>query len=285
MKVSYISDNHIDFHVKVKNPQDPKFNLRIAEYIDRILPINRSTLGDVLIIAGDLGHYNQQSEEFLIQLTKIFKDIIVVNGNHDMYMVSDNVCKHYEWESQQRVDELKRICKDIDGVHYLDGDVVEIDGVRFGGFGGWYDLSNSGDIKLWKQALNDSNLIFDGYPTFGAYSYGARGKPNWDTQQHYIDELQKLAKVAKEGCDVLVSHVSQILPPEQEMPVMYRGDTTNIFYWVDNYDLVKASGCNHYLFGHTHNNFQFMLDDFQCLCNPVGYPGENPGYKVKTFEV
>ncbi len=285
MKVNFISDLHTDFHIRAKNPQDPKFNLRIAEFIDRMLPVDRTACGDVLIIAGDLGHYNQQAKEMLIQLKETYKDIIVVSGNHDRYLVSDHVCKQYEWQSQQRVDELQSMCNAIDGVHFLDGDVVDINGVRFGGLCGWYDLPNSGDIKHWRQALNDSNLIYDGYPIAGAYSYGARGKPDWDTQQHYIDELQKLAGVAREGCDVLVSHVAQILPPEQEMPVMYRGDPGNIFYWVDNYDLVKKTGCSHYIFGHTHDPYDYMTDDFNALCNPYGYPGENEGCRVKSFEI
>ena len=282
MKVSFCSDLHTDFHFKEANPQDPKFKKKVGLFIDKYFP---DDLGDVLIIAGDTSHYNQQIRELLEQLKEKVKDIVVVSGNHDYYMISDNIRKQFEWSSQQRVDQIQEICDSIDGVHYLDGDIVTIDGIRFGGTGGWYNLPTPKDIKHWKQALNDSNLIFDGYPVAGAYSYGYRGNPDWDTQQHYLDELQKLANVAKEGCDVLVTHIAQVVAPDEEMPMMYRGDPSNIFYWVANKEIVKESGAKYYVFGHTHDPYRFKLDNCLCLCNPLGYSGENPGFKMNYFEV
>ncbi len=283
MKIDYISDLHIDFHVKEVNEQRPKFKALIAEFIDNILPTNRSTIGDVLILAGDHSHYNSQTKELLKQLKEIYKDVVIVTGNHDLYMISDNIRKKYQWDSSQRVIELKEIAEEV-GVHFLDGNVIDINGVRFGGTGGWYSLPTPDDISHWNYSLNDSNLIYDGYPVNLAYSYG-RAKADWDTQKHYREELQKLKDIAKEGCDVLVTHVAQVIPPDKDLPAMYRGDPGNIFYYVDNLDLIKESKTKVHLYGHTHNEHDYVLDGVRCVCNPLGYPKENPNLKIKSFDI
>ncbi len=284
MKINYISDLHIDFFVKSTNPQDDKFSLRIAEFIDNILPVDRSTIGDVLILAGDHSHYNLQTQELMKQLKEIYKDVVIVTGNHDLYLISDSQRKKYEWESIQRTQELEVMCKEL-GVHYLDGNVITIDGIRFGGCAGWYDLPTGKDIEHWKYALNDSNLIYGGYPIQMAYSYGARAKPNWDTQAYYLEQLQKLKDVAKEGCEVMITHIAQVIPPNEVIPARFRNDHGNIFYYVDNFDIVKESNCRYYLYGHTHDPQEFNRDGIGMLCNPQGYPSESRGKRIKSFEV
>ncbi len=284
MKISYISDLHLDFYSKSTNPQDHKFSLRIAEFIDKLLPFSRDNLGDVLILAGDHGHYNSQTKELLKQLKEIYKEVIIVSGNHDLYLISDSQRKKYEWESIQRLHELKKDAEEL-GVHYLDGNVIEIDGVRFGGTAGWYSLPTGKDIEHWKYALNDSNLIYDGYPIGSAYSYGARSKPDWDTQGYYKEQLQKLKDIAEEGCDVLITHVAQVVPPNEAIPARFRNDHGNIFYYVDNEDVVKETGCRYYIYGHTHDEQIYNTDGLGVLCNPFGYPAESRGTRIKTFEI
>ena len=63
LKIDFISDLHLDFWVKELNPQNPKFNKQIQEFIKMINPLD----GDVLVIAGDIGHSNQQAK-FLLQI-------------------------------------------------------------------------------------------------------------------------------------------------------------------------------------------------------------------------
>ncbi len=283
MTIDYISDLHMDFHFKNTNPQDHKFSLHVAEFIDRILPTNRDKLGDVLIIAGDTSHYGQQTDELLKQLKAIYKDVLVVSGNHDLYLISDIQRKKYEHTSTQRLEELKISCE-THQAHYLDGSVITIDGVRFGGTGGWYDLPTPDDIKHWKFALNDSNLIYDGFPIQQAYSY-RRVKPDWDTQSYYIKELEKLKKIAAVGCDVLVTHVAQVIPPNEAIPERFQNDRGNIFYYVDNLEIVKETGAKHYCYGHTHDEQEYIKDGVEMHCNPFGYPGESRGVKVKSFEI
>ena len=282
MKIDYVSDTHLDFYSKSTNPQDSKFSSRIAEFIDGMMP--DGNVGEVLIVAGDTGHYNSQNKEFFRQMKEIYKEVIVVSGNHDLYLITDSQRKKYEYQSTQRTDELQKDCEVL-GVHYLDGNIITIDGIRFGGCAGWYDLPTPADIRHWKQAMNDSNLIYDSYPVQLAYAYQRNSRPDWDTQAYYEGQLQKLKDVSKEGCDILINHISQVIPPNDVIPEHFKNDPGNIFYYVDNEDIVKSSGAKFYLYGHTHDEHIWERDGIQMRCNPFGYPMESRGKKIQSFEI
>jgi len=140
------------------------------------------------------------------------------------------------------------------------------------------------DIKDWKAFTNDSNLICTGVGAPTMYSYG-RNLVKLDTREYYKTELEKLKNLANQGCDILVNHVAQTIPPYYELPPEYRGDPNNKFYYTENFDLIKQSGCEYYIFGHTHDNFDFVKEDVTILCNPVGYPHEKKEKKIKQFEI
>lgn len=286
LKIDYISDLHLDFYIKSKNPDDKKAKLGIIEFIGFIL--NRALPpGDVLIIAGDLGHYNSQIRLLLIELKKIYKHVIVTFGNHDLYMISNNIMKKYKGKSENRLIELEEICRELD-VHYLNGQVIEIDGVRIGGTGSWYDLKTSEDLVLWNKIMNDSNLIYKGNerPSNGMYSmYNSRVSSNWDPIKFWEQEREKLERVAKEKCHVFVTHVALNYAPDEIMHPEYVGDKSNLFYYTNNLDILKESGCKVHIHGHTHQKFEYEVDGIRVYCNPLGYAGENPFCMIQQLEI
>jgi len=277
MIIDYISDLHADFYLNDTNPQSPKFHLKIEKYCDSLLP---EKIGDILIIAGDIGHYNQQTKFILKYFKTLYQEVLFVHGNHDLYLIGNQKQK-YNYVSEDRVKELKEIAKDTN-TFFLDGDIIEINNIKIGGTAGWYNLPNNEDIIHWRNSLNDSNLIFDGYPVYGAYSYGAMGRPDWDTQNFYLKEKEKLKKLE---CDVLVTHVAQAIPPRYAMNQRYVNDHGNIFYYVDNFDLVKQTGAKVYIYGHTHDIQEYEREDVKIYCNPLGYPSESRGKKIKQVTI
>ena len=58
MKIDFLSDLHIDFWIKENDYTSAKFDKQIKQFIDIILP-EKDSLGEVLIIPGDLSHYNE----------------------------------------------------------------------------------------------------------------------------------------------------------------------------------------------------------------------------------
>jgi len=288
MKIDFISDIHIDFWIKEKDISKLKFSIQLQNFIENILmPADKDYKpGEVLIIAGDLCHYNNQTKELLLELKKYYKNIILTWGNHDMYLVSNGQISKYDSKSENRLVELKKICEELE-VHYLDGNVVEINGVKFGGTGSWYNLTTEWELDTWNRVMNDSNLIYNGvsYQSYGMYQSYSRPSNNWDPVKFYDLEKAKLIKIAEEGCDVFITHIALHEPDESEgMAGEYLNQKENIFYYTDNEEILKKSGCSVHIFGHTHQSLDFNMDGIRMICNPLGYPTNNTYNVIKQIE-
>jgi len=279
IKIDFISDVHTDFWVK-SLPPGLKLHKAISTFVEAVLkPLD----GDVLVIAGDLGHYYVQDTAVLLKLKEYYHRIILVRGNHDMYLVSNNQQAKYDCDSFNRVIEMKHFCREND-IYYLDGDVIDIKGFKFGGVGMWYDTPTNDDIEIWKQTMNDSNLIMQGTPYSVNYGYGSKYKVHtFDTQKYYLEEVQKLKDM--EPVDVLVTHMIPIMIPDDKIYHIYRGDVTNRFYMSDNKEHVNKLHPELVIFGHTHIQYDFNVDDIQYVCNPLGYKSEKTGNSIAQIEI
>ena len=265
MLIDYVSDLHLDFWY---NPNKSPDN-----FIKSVL---KPKGGDVLILAGDQGHYNWQVKAFLLEMLKLYADIILVTGNHDMYLIGAER-KRFEHKSLARVKDMQKFCDTVQGLHYLDGTRVEIQGVMFGGVGYWYDAP----VWQWRAVMNDSRLITMAAPFKVPGPYGdGYIEGGFDTKKYYEGEKAKLIPL---DCHVLVTHVNPSKLDLAQMPREYHGDPDNVFYENDDLALIKAGVV---IFGHTHNFYDYELSYKRFLCNPVGYKGENSGklLGIKQFE-
>ncbi|MGE3301320.1 MAG: metallophosphoesterase, partial [Arcobacter sp.] len=102
MIVDILSDLHLDFYFK---PHLTTLE-NVSSFFEPIFTNNGTrTIGDVLIIAGDIGHYNAQNIEVLkIFQKKFYKHIICVLGNHDYYLVNGEARYSFENNSFNRVE-------------------------------------------------------------------------------------------------------------------------------------------------------------------------------------
>jgi len=275
VNVDYISDLHVDFYVKTNN-SPTKIERLLNEYIDNIMVEAPS---DTLIIAGDVSHYNSLSLNLFKLFKERYEEVIVTFGNHDMYIPTETQRHKYQ-SSHLKIQELKEGCKELD-IHFLDGDTVTIDDIVYGGLCGWYTLPTKKDIQQWKWFMNDSNLIYSGIEF--VHPYGRRATASWDSQEFYHGEVEKLKSL--KGIDVLITHIAQVIPPDFVIQPQFVGDANNIFYYVDNVDLVEATGCKYYIYGHTHGCQRYGVNDIKVLCNPKGYPRENMRAQIKTFTI
>ena len=269
IEFSYISDLHIDFYVpsyRSKRKQEKG----IDRLVDSLIP---DKLTDILLIAGDLSHYNYQTIYLLKSLKRYYKHILFTTGNHDLYLVSKNQYKKYNGYSFNRLDELKTYVKDIDGVVYLDGQIIDINGIKFSGCPMWYDgsyskykfnMTNELIAISWKNGMNDSRLIH------GILTH---------------DELFKkqIKKFRDSVClsDVYISHVGPVVP--KNIPSCYNNHMTGFFYF-DGEKYLYNDSPNIYLFGHTHNVYDFMYNNTRMICNPYGYPHEKSVAKIKVLD-
>ncbi|MFC8686008.1 metallophosphoesterase [Brevibacillus porteri] len=267
MRFDLISDVHLDFWVKVENPLH-KMMPQIRSFINSILP---ETPHKVLVIAGDLGHYNWQNKLLIEELKQTYEHILIVAGDHDYYLVSANQEKQYRGKSHNRVVEMKEICKEFSNVHYLDGDTVEIDGTAYGGVGMWYDFSygikESGYSKealysKWWDVMNDSRLI----------------KGLLDKSFTFADEEKKKFEAIVESADVIITHVGGEWSKE-------RPDLSNSFYYFDgsnHFDTLKGKV---WCYGHTHRRQDYEAYGCRFVNAALGYADEGKGRKIVQIEM
>ncbi len=239
MDIYYISDLHLDFHIKRVHPK------KIDLFLRSILP-SLDFFGEVLIIAGDISHYNDLSIAFLKSLRRYFAKILLTYGNHDLYLVSARQKRRYQ-NSWKRLEEFQELCAQEDIV-FLDNESFEYRGVCFYGGMGWYRVQ---DMKRWRELSNDAKLIV----------------PTFDPNRFFEENYQKLLALSK--VDVLFSHVPMIDLRKEES--LY----DPFYYWLGEYSArafehMQKIGTKCYIFGHTHQNF-VLQKGFAIATNGVGY--------------
>lgn len=270
-KIDITSDLHLDFWIDA-NASQKKQEKRMRSLLSCMLPDEPS---NTLVIAGDTGHYNQQNELFIKILKETYNNICVVFGNHDLYLVSNSISKKFGGNSFNRLsDFIERLGK-IEGVHYLDGTMVDIDGITIGGHGMWYDASyainNWGYTKsrveaLWYNYLNDCNYI---------------RVPDANGYLNPLDFITESANAKKTLFDIFdKSHVivTHINPDSSQVPARYN-EPGSTFYHFDGSDILSRGGEGKtWVFGHTHDP---ILDIHEGGCvfatAPLGYPSNSIG--------
>jgi len=264
MKIQYISDLHLDFYTNGNTPK--KIKILFHRFIKP---------GEVLIIAGDISHYNSQTIEFLRYCSDNFNKIFIITGNHEMYNISKAQEKKYKTR-YARINELKKMIT-FNNITFLDGTSEVYNSVKFAGCMAWYDCSYYykldrtyiEDAKThWKNYSNDSNLI--------------PGITNpldiWE------DEKPKIIKAIETKPDIMITHFCPV-SEGIAMSNKYKLDKGTGYYCFDGLDLVDKYKPKYWIHGHMHDTKEFEIYDTKFLRNPVGYPNESKGFEIKEFEI
>jgi len=264
MIVDVTSDIHLDFWIGINGSPD-KQKMKMHHLVEELSPADGS---DTLIIAGDIGHYNAQNETFFKVLREYYKDVVWVHGNHDLYMVSSSVRRNFLNNSFARLNDMVERSNKIDGVHYLNGNTVEIDGVKITGCGMWYNYDYAKEVyqmtdpeceRMWNDYLNDANLI-------RVAGDNALGQIN--NLEYFKEQYELLEKVYQEG-DIIVSHVS---PSWSNLIQKYQIPSTTFYVFDGREMLSKLDDTKIWVFGHTHEKYLYR-DASGCtlICKPVDY--------------
>ncbi|MCK5294693.1 MAG: metallophosphoesterase [Arcobacteraceae bacterium] len=265
MKIDILSDLHLDHYFKPNNTvQDAVTSIYTPIFTDN----NKTRPGDVLIIAGDIGHYNSQNLEVLkIFQNKYYKYIICVLGNHEYYLINEDQKQTYNLNSFNKVKEMRELINSQDNMYCLDGNVVEIEGIKFGGCDSWYDdaymkeyyntVTDDYINQEWKKYSNDSRYI--------------HGIENYNDIRKI--ELPKIKNVYKD-CDIMITHVNPSFK-HKHINSAYHNNQANTFFTSNCYEFLKDGNMKYWIFGHAHDVIEFDLYDVKCICNPMGYPAES----------
>ncbi len=291
MTFAILGDTHFDFWLGLN------FNER--HFRQQFGSILEAAPADVLLIPGDIGHYNAQNIQCQKYMRRHYDRVVVTFGNHDYYLVTHSVRDKYRYgsagdvnrPSKARVEEMKRMIEDADGIDYVDGNVVDIGGIKIGGATGWYDGSllkthtnwSHDAINLeWRLQMNDANLI---YPR--GNNEGVKFDALFHAQKHRLDAVYK-------ECDIMMTHVSPLSEWEQ-FTKMYNFQPAlaalnpryarnhdalqnyRVFYCFDGTRYLEEGNMKHWVFGHIHRNFSRTYErgdgkSVDIRCNSIGYP-------------
>jgi len=290
MKIHYTSDTHLDFWIS-EHSLSVKLDNKILDYANKF-GLNGDA--DVLILAGDLGHYFVQDSQFLLLMKSLYKDVILVYGNHDFYLVSNSTRKKYNTNSMNRISEMKEFCA-MNGIHYLDGETVRINGISFGGVGMSWDKSYIEMLRKEKvsdetirnkfiEYMNDSKLIMFGKrPVTIDLGYYTKEYINiFNQKEFYLKEVNKLRNIGlSESIDVMITHYGPCV--SSDIKSEYKNSEITTFFYFNGTSEILRIKPQYWIHGHTHNDISFKFDQTDVRCNPIGYPHENKTTKVGTI--
>jgi Icc-related predicted phosphoesterase len=235
-------------------------------------------LAPVLVIAGDTWEAGKEfthQTQWMARIADLFEHVVMVTGNHDYYGVDIN--KHD--------DKLRELAEKMGNVHFLQNDLVVIDGVKFAGGTLWTDFLRSGPHQYGPmRALEDFSRLADASHIL---DNGKLIHPRTILDKH-LETVSFLEKVVDEQTVVVTHHC----PSYQSChPRWFSNQPTINHLFYSNLDwLIEQTKPLAWLHGHTHDCMDYALGKTRMACNPRGYvnsySNENPQFdEVKVIEV
>lgn len=212
---------------------------------------------DILIFAGDLN--TKARVQYLKTMSKYFEHVIFVDGNHEFYRGDLHKTRH------KIGDELEP----FKNVHYLVNEKITLDGVDFLGCTLWTDMDNGDPLLM----VNASGMMND-FRKIRTNHYQGRFTPKVWLSEHEKSKNFLINNMTKNS--VVITHH---LPSMKSIDPKYKHmERMNHLYASDLEWMMTAYQPQLWIHGHTHCNMDYMVDNTRVVCNPRGYPGENPNF-------
>lgn len=204
---------------------------------------------DILILAGDIGNLYQPDIliNYLSFLSEKFTYILYIYGNTEFYFNDDIQVDKKNMETLKETFENKVNTK-LKNIFILDQKSIQIGNYLFSGCTLWSKLKMNLPNNYRIKNLTSKKYI----------------------ENHYNDI--KFLKMENIYCKennlehiIITHHVPLILDPSKKKKDMYMTDLSNIIHTLK---------INTWIFGHIHNNFNFIVDrKMKMLSNQRGKPG------------
>lgn len=263
MRIAYCSDLHLEFKKLELNNDVGADILILAGDICVVESIRRFPFGDNRRKSGS--HHEGHSvnfENFFSHVSKQFKHVLVVLGNHE----------HYHGRFHKTAPTLKEAFSYIgDNITLLDRESVVIDGITFIGATLWTDMDRGNEMTKYEVCNGMSDFKIITYNNHGNY----RSLHASDVISEHMRDLDYIRHVARQSDDVVV--ITHHGPSHKSIHPMYSGHSMNGGYVSDLSDvMLDMDNIKFWFHGHVHNKFDYTINNCNVLCNPRGYPDELP---------
>lgn len=247
MRIQYVSDIHLDIR--------SSFNLE--------------TLGDILILAGDIGQPGKANYKEFLQELGAYQHVFLISGNHEYY--SSGKRKH-------EIDyDLYKLCKALPNVTYLHMAHAEL----------WPGGPLILGTTLWSRIQNKAaaQAVMSDYVRIRTGPAGQKKQkitPD-QTNEWHRQELAwlagKLAQVRTETPEkpiIVVTHHAPLLAATEAYATLHpkEGRHCDDAFATDLEELIKQQKPDFWIHGHTHCLVDLRVGETHVLCCPVGYPSE-----------
>jgi predicted phosphodiesterase len=238
MNVQIASDLHIEYIDKPIN---------VTDFIKPVAP--------VLILAGDIGslYLFEQLEQFLIDLSKKFKYILYVPGNHEFYTM--NNIKPLPF--RVLINRLYQLENKIENLYLLSRSSVIINNICFIG------------CTLWSRI--PANIMIPKYRVrikgFNSYLYNHN---NQKDIKFITDTISFCQKNNLKIC--VITHY----PPLQKCTGLFHEKDKYKFLYYNNLDhFFKKYNIHTWIYGHVHYNQKIVQNNCQIISNQLGRTKDN----------
>lgn len=216
---------------------------------------------DILILAGDIGNLYQPDIliNYLSYLSDKFTYIIFIYGNTEFYYNDNIKSNKMDMNTLKKNFEIKS-CNQVKNLFILDRKSIQIGKYLFSGCTLWSKLKMNLPTNYRIKNLTSKSYL----------------------ENHYNDI--KFLKMENIYCRennlehiIITHHVPLILDPSKKKKDMYMSDLSSV---------LNKLKINSWIFGHIHNNFNFILDKkMKMLSNQRGKPGSFCNDYKKDFVI
>ena len=238
-----------------------------------MLPVMDNEKDTTLILAGDIVTMTklENAKAFFADVCARFKTVLYVFGNHEFWRVRLNTAMGHFMNAIGN--NYKNLIVTTDGHAVVDGNVKFIMATLWTGWNHPQEvlaISNQHSMSYCRQEMGDFFIIGDNN---GNMFTPLKSKALHEKHLEFIVnelELQNYDKV------VVVTHhgtsIKSIHPKYYRHPL-------NPAFSSDYSSLWNQYKPDLLIHGHCHNNFDYMENEkTRLICNPHGYPGENPNF-------
>lgn len=264
MNISYINDLHIDHWVKW-NPSQEKYKVRVQKFVQDLIDRSNIENKEVMIIAGDISHFNLINKWVLEVFNEQFEKTLVVSGNHDYYLISKNQKKKYENSSIYRAKEMAEIVEDLDNIVYFHSvygtGALSYKGKVFAGITMTSLPETDEEKSFYQNIMNDSKYITSSPEVYNTCDL---------TVYNYLKEL---------NIDVFISHYPLVRTYSHNKH-LNDGSLGSYLCRVD--EMVAPIN----FFGHVHEEDQlYEVVGTKHYTNALGYPQEKLSTIIRQIEI
>lgn len=226
---------------------------------------------DLAVVAGDVGEGLVRSVAWLAVNIRPHMPVAFVAGNHEFYRrcLPDGL-------------EAGRLAAAAAGIHLLENDSVRFGDLLVSGCTLWTDYELDGlatraaAVRDAEVGLNDHRLISRQPRPRSVRFRPVDALALHSASRRFLEgALRPVVGSAPRAHVVLTHHA----PSVASVAPRFIGKPLNAAFVSRLEDLVETGRPSLWVHGHTHSSFDYRLGETRVICNPRGYPAENPSFQ------